>query len=185
MNWYAIYTKPHKEKLVAELLSNLTDVEVLNPIVKVKKFRNKRLTSANEELFPSYIFARFDLYKYYHTIKYTRGVRKFVGRTESLPYIISEDIINMIKERIVNGYIRLDPPELKKGDKVIVRFGPMRGLRGIFLSDTKPSERITILLNTLSYQAKVEIDKNQLVKDMDNDKNAKAETEKEIKDHEN
>jgi len=165
MNWYAIYTKAGKEKFVAERISALPDMEVLNPVIRTKRFLRGRLTTTVEELFPCYIFAKFDMIQYHRTIKYTRGVRRFIGNPEGTPYIVEEEIINQIKERIVNGYVRLDPPDLKKGDSVYISDGPLKGFMGVFVEETKPSERVTILLNTLSYQGKVVVDKFLIRKD--------------------
>ncbi len=117
MHWYSIYTKPGREKFISERLSQLTDIEILNPIIKFKKFRRGRLALVDEELFPSYIFAKLDIEKYFRTIKYTRGVKRFLGDSNGYPYVVDEAIIKNIKERMVDGYIRLDPPDLKKGDK--------------------------------------------------------------------
>ncbi len=165
MNWYTIYTKAGKERFITERLSGLADIEVLNPIIKVKKFLRGRLTITDEELFPSYIFAKLDVDKYYRMIKYTRGVRRLLGSPGGSPYVLEEDIITKIKERIVDGYVRLDPPDLRKGDKVYIKEGPLKGFMGVFLEEAKPSERVTILLNTLSYQGKVEVDKFLIRKD--------------------
>ncbi len=164
MNWFAIHTKPRKERFVTDQLKRLSDVEVLNPIVKVKKFYRKKLVFMEEGLFPSYIFARFDLDRYYNTVRYTRGTRRILGSKFGTPYIVDDFIITEIKERIKDGFVRLDPPDLKKGDNVYIRYGPMAGFIGVFLSETKPSERVTILLNTIAFQGKVEIEKYHLVK---------------------
>ncbi len=164
MNWYAIYTKQGKEKAVIQMLSRVSEIETFNPLVRVKKFVRKRLTTVEEELFSSYIFARCDMKKYYRTIKYTRGVRRLLGDSRGFPYIVDEEIIESIKERITDGFVRLDPPDLRKGDKVHITEGPFKGLTGIFLSETKPEERVTILLSTITYQAKVEVDRYLITK---------------------
>ena len=57
--WHAIYTKTKKEDSVAFRLQNI-GVEVLNPRLKSRKFKNNRLIEVIEPLFPCYFFARFD-----------------------------------------------------------------------------------------------------------------------------
>jgi transcriptional antiterminator RfaH len=80
---YAVYTKPKKEDSVAFLLQN-RGLEVLNPKIKSRKFKRNKLTDVVEPLFPCYIFANFDKYKYVHLITYTRGVRYIVGKKSSV-----------------------------------------------------------------------------------------------------
>ncbi len=165
MKWYAIYTKPKREKVVVEYLSRLEDIEILNPIAKVKKFHRKKLALMEEELFPSYLFARFDFERYYHTITYTRGVKRILKTKTGVPFIVDPSIIDSIRERIVDGFVLMDPPALKEGDAVSIKEGPLKGFMGVFLSETKPLERVTILLDTLTYQARVEVDRCLLVKE--------------------
>ncbi|MBF0542177.1 MAG: hypothetical protein HQK91_12100 [Nitrospirae bacterium] len=158
MNWYAIYTKPGKEIIVSDKLSKLSEIEVINPIIKEKKFFRNKLVTVETELFPSYIFARFNMENYYHTIKYTRGIKRILGENTGSPFIVDEMIIDSIKDRMVDGFIRLEPPLFNLGDTVFINEGPLKGFMGVFLSETKPLERVAILLNAVSYQGKVEID---------------------------
>jgi transcription elongation factor/antiterminator RfaH len=158
MNWYAIYTKQGQEIIVSEKLSKLPEIEVINPLIKERKFFRNKLETVQKELFPSYIFARFTVEKYYHTIKYTRGVRRILGDHTGAPFMVDEMIINTIKERMVDGFIKLEPTLLKSGDTVIINKGPFQGFMGVFLSETKPLERVAILLDAMNYQGKVEID---------------------------
>lgn len=78
--WYAIYTKPRKEDSVAFQLQNI-GIEVLNPKLKLKKYKNNRFLEVIETLFPCYLFAHFEKDKYSHLITYTKGVRYIVGKT--------------------------------------------------------------------------------------------------------
>lgn len=156
MNWYVIYTKPGKESDICEKLSKLAKIEVFNPIIKERKFLRGKPVIIETELFPSYIFARFNFKDYYHTVKYTRGVKRIVG--ENTGTCVDEAVIKTIKERMIDGYVMLDLPTLNPGDAVLINEGPLKGFMGVFLSETKPMERVAILLNTVNYQGKVEID---------------------------
>jgi transcription antitermination factor NusG len=164
MNWYAIYTKSGQETIVSDKLSRLAEIEVVNPIVREKRFFKKKLVEMETELFPSYIFARFMIENYYHTIKYTRGVKRVLGENTGSPFIVDDAIIRSIKDRMVDGYIRFDPPSLKSGDTVFINDGPLKGFMGVFLSETKPMERVAILLNTVNYQGKVDISRYMVSK---------------------
>ena len=62
------------------------------------------------------------------------------------------------------GFVRIDD-EPRPGDAVIVREGPLKGLTGVFSREMKEDERVMILLNAVSYQARAVIHKS-LVKRM-------------------
>jgi transcriptional antiterminator RfaH len=163
-HWYCIYTKPKYEGLLCERLSGLSDIETFNPKLKVHNFIRGRFREVVEELFPCYIFSRFDPLRYYHTIKYTRGVRHIVGDASGAPYIIDEGIIDLIRSNIKEGYVSLDQTDFKTGDQVVIRCGPLNGLKGVFLRKMKASERVLVLLNTIDYQARIEVDRSILVR---------------------
>ena len=159
-NWYCIYTKAGKEEAVSRALRERLDLEVFNPKIKRKKFVRGRYVEALEELFPCYIFSRFELDLYFHTIKYTRGVRKIVGDSLGSPYVVDEAIIKAIESRMVNGFVSLQPQRFSPGEKVAIQEGPLKGLEGIFLEEVKPKDRVLILLNAIRYQAKIEIERD-------------------------
>ncbi len=164
-NWYCIYTKPRMEEHVSDRLMNLSDIEVFNPKLKRKGFNKGRYKEIIEELFPCYIFSRFNPERYHHLIKYTRGIRKIVSDQSGTLQIVDEEIIQAIKSRTKGGYISLEDPDLTfdTGEKVVVKEGVFKGLRGVFLKDLKARDRVLILLNAIAYQAKVEIEKGFLV----------------------
>lgn len=157
MNWYCIYTKPNQEDSVCRKLGELPGMELLNPKLKRKKYVRKRLVDVVEELFPCYIFSRFDLSAYSHLITYTRGVKRFVGDRCGAPFVVDESIIECISSRMTNGVFQYDPPKFGRGDKVVITDGPFHGLAGSVLSDLKPNERVMILLDAITLHARVEV----------------------------
>jgi transcription elongation factor/antiterminator RfaH len=163
-NWFCLYTKAKQEDIVSFKLLKHPGIEIFNPKLKRKKTVRGRLTEVVEGLFPCYLFSRFDPYEFYHMIKYTRGVKRIVGNKEGFPYIIDEDLLKNIKERMVEGYIKIVPPRFEEGETVLIGEGPFKGLSGVFIKDMKASERVLILLNTLHYSAKVQVEKAFLSK---------------------
>jgi len=164
--WYCIYTKPKQSDIVCKKLGKLPEIETFNPKFKRKKFLKGKWMDVIEDLFPCYIFAKLELNKYYRIVKYTRGVRRFVGDILGKPYIIEEYIIDSIKNRIKDGFVILESYKFKSGDKVIIKDGPLEGWEGIFLEELKPKDRVLILLNAIQYQAKVEMDKSFIRKQL-------------------
>ncbi len=162
MNWYAIYTKPKQEDRAEENLARAS-IEVFNP-----KLRRKRLVRGKYEhvirpFFPNYLFAKFDPFRQYHLIKYARGVRGIIGN-KGIPWPVSEDIISIIKSRMNEEGLIVISPDIKVGDKVEITEGPFTGFIGIFEREMKDKDRIVVLLSTIEYQARVEIEKELLKK---------------------
>ncbi|NTU42380.1 MAG: hypothetical protein HGA78_04885 [Nitrospirales bacterium] len=163
-HWYCIQTKPKSEDHVQRLLLHVSDIEVFNPKYRRQRFVNGRLQSAVETFFPSYLFARFDPIEHFHILKYTRGISQILSDGSGIPSVVDDEIIETVRSRIRDGCVFLDPsePEFHSGDQIIVREGPLKGLTGVFLEETKPMERVMILLNAITYQARIEMDKEFL-----------------------
>ncbi len=155
-NWYVINTKPKKEFQVERLFTE-GGIEIYNP----KYMHEERI----KPFFPGYEFISFDFPDQYRLVKYTRGVKRLVGVRE-IPVPIPNEVIREIKSREVNGLIEIDKygekPEV--GDEIEVVEGPLKGLRGVFKKELTAKERVLILLNYVTYQAQLIIEKEKLKK---------------------
>lgn len=162
MNWYAIYTKPKQEDRVEDNLSHGA-IEVFNPKLRRKKLVRGKYEHVIQPFFPCYLFAKFDAHTQYHMIKYTRGVRGIIGNPGS-PWPVSEEIIDTIKSHMNEAGVIVIKQDIKVGDKVEITDGPMTGFIGIFEREMKDKDRVIVLLNTIEYQARIEIEKELLRK---------------------
>lgn len=162
MNWYAIYTKPKQEDRVAENLSRAS-LAVFNPHLGRKKLIRGKYEQVIRPFFPCYVFAQFDPVRHYHMIKYTRGVRGLVG-SAGVPWPVSDDIIGIIRDRMTDEGLIVIRPDIKVGDRVEIAEGPLQGFVGIFEKEMQDRDRVVILLNTIEYQATVEIEREFLKK---------------------
>jgi len=122
------------------------------------------LVESVEGLFPCYFFAKFDPSKYLHMIRYTRGVRRFVGDGAGTPYTVDDSIIQCIQSQAEDGIVVIKSVGFAQGEKVLVKEGPFSGLTGLFLADLKPSERVLILLDAIRYQARMEVHRDLLAR---------------------
>lgn len=159
--WYAIYTKPHKADYVEMNLSH-AGIEVYNPKYRIKKLVRRRPQVLTKQLFPNYLFARFSLDENYRNVKYAKGVVRIVGNSDT-PIPVDDEIIETIRSHEDEGYIVIKPPEFRAGERVEIHDGPLAGFTGIFERELKDSERVMILLEAISYSARVEIPK-ELIK---------------------
>lgn len=158
--WYAIRTKPKQEDR-ADTNLRAWHVETFTPRLKMS-FSAHRQTS--KPLFARYIFAHFDVGQLLHKVNYTRGVEQVVSFGDDGPIPIDDRVIDFIKERMdKDGFIQLDE-ELKCGDRVEIRFGPLKHLVGIFQKRIKATDRVEILLNAVTYQSRLLIESEMVQK---------------------
>lgn len=154
--WFVLNTKPKKEFQVERLFTE-GGIRIYFP--------KYRLESRAKPFFPGYGFIHFDYPRDFRLVKYTRGVKRIVGN-DAGPIPIEETVIDQIKKRELNGYIELnkygEQPGI--GDEVVVMEGPLKGLKGIFRRELTDSERVLILLNYISYQGQLIIEKKRLKK---------------------
>lgn len=163
-NWYVIHTHPKQEDRANANLRFL-ELETFSPKYREVRYNefNGKPTALIKQLFPGYIFAKFAINDIYHKVRFTRGVHSVVS-FENYPCAVEEQVIILIKKRInEDGFVQMYE-EPMPGDEVEIKHGSLNGLSGIFVSTLKTSERVLILLNTVSYQASLIIEKERLRK---------------------
>jgi transcriptional antiterminator RfaH len=140
-----------------------SNIEIFLP-----RFRERRFNKFTDEavyavkpLFPGYLFARFKLRDLYHKVRYTRGVRELVSFNDE-PSVVDDQVVEVIKQRIGHEGLVMIGEELHPGDRVVVKGGPLKNLCGIFEREFKDNDRVLILLETVNFQAHVEIKKELL-----------------------
>jgi transcription antitermination factor NusG len=154
--WYVLNTKPKKEYQVERLFKE-GGIDFYCP---------RYLQEAREKpFFSGYGFIYFDYPDQYRIVKYTRGVKRIIGNQEG-PIPIPEEMVQQIRKREINGYVEFEKygvvPDI--GDEIEIMEGPMKGLRGIFRKELTDKERVVILLNYVSYQGQLIIEKSKLKK---------------------
>jgi transcriptional antiterminator RfaH len=156
LRWFVVNTKPKKEAIVERLFQQ-GDIGVYNP-----KYREE---GRIKPFFPGYEFVRFSHPEQYKLVKYTRGVKRIVGN-DAGPIPVEEEVLERIRSREVGGFIELSKHgiEPEVGDEIQVAEGPFRGLRGIFTKGLADQDRVLILLNYVSYQGQLIIEKSKLKK---------------------
>ncbi len=160
-NWYAIHTYASREAVAAMNIERL-GLEVFLPQIKQQKRVWGVAQTVIRPLFSGYMFARFAPASYLHLIQYARGVRRVVGNGDR-PTPVDDEIIAAVRDGIgEDGYLQIEPPRLRRGDRVTVQEGPLQGLKGILDQDVGDRERVVILLEAIEYQARLLIEKRYL-----------------------
>ena len=137
-----LYIQSQREDAVAGSIEN-AGIEVFNPRLKQKKYLQGAYRNKISPLFPCYVFVKFEPETTSHMIKYTRGVRRIVGG--DMPWPVSDEIIDVIRNQEEDGVVAIKPPELKYGDSVVINDGPLAGLKGIFEKELNGQERVVFI----------------------------------------
>lgn len=163
--WYAIHTHPKQESRAEQNLQ-MWNVETFNPLLKKKRREGSWSSTPVYEvkpLFSRYIFARFNVSKMLYKINFTRGIHSVVSFGGD-PAPIEDGIIELMKAaQQDDGYIQIGA-KLKAGDKVVIKNGPFKNFQGIFERRMNDSERVMILLDTISFQGHISIDQEMVEK---------------------
>jgi len=166
--WYVVRTHL-KQEVRAEGNLKLQSIETFAPKLKEARCNGftREITYVRKSLFPRYVFARFDVYQSLHKVRFTRGVHSVVSLGDT-PTAVGDEIIAAIRFRVAkDGFIKLGQralSELRPGDEVKIKSGPLESFTGIFEREMKDSERVMVLLNTISYQAHIVIESQLLEK---------------------
>jgi transcription antitermination factor NusG len=153
-NWYALYTYPRHERLVAEQIKRRSFTCFLPVYRSVRRWKDRR-KELELALFPGYVFVQMDLQKKVKVLEVPGAVRlvSFNGQPAALP--ASE--IETLKNRL-SGARGVEPhPYLRVGHRVRVRSGAMQGLEGIIVR-RKDRCRIVFSIDLLKRSVAVEVD---------------------------
>jgi transcriptional antiterminator RfaH len=159
LNWYVVHTHhKHEERANANL--GTLGIETLSPKLRVSKFNEftGKVSQIVRPLFPGYIFSRFKYNELYHRVSYTRGVHSLVS-FNNRPVPVEDDIIELVRAQIGTDGIVKTIDELKAGDEVVINYGRFHDLYGVFERGMPESDRVRILLNTVSFQVHVVVER--------------------------
>lgn len=162
LSWYVVHTHPKQEDRAGGNLE-LSGIEILNPKLGVNKTNQYtgKLAHVTKSMFPGYIFARFTYEEQYHHVRYTRGVHSLVSFGDK-PTPVEDEIVELLRSRIgSDGFVNMHE-ELKTGDQVIIKQGNFEHFSGVFERELEDSDRVRVLLNTVSFQAHLVVDRSQV-----------------------
>jgi transcriptional antiterminator RfaH len=157
--WYVVHTHPKQEERTnANLLA--CGIETLTPKLRVNRYNEftGKVTHLVKPLFPSYIFSRFKYNDVFHKVRYTRGVRNLVSFNNQ-PALLDDEIVALMRAQIGGDGLVRTLDELKAGDEVVIKDGRFQNFRGVFEREMPDSDRVRILLNTVSFQPHVVVDR--------------------------
>ena len=160
LSWYVVHTHRKQEDRTKDNLQAL-GVETLAPKLRTKKYNEftGKLNHAVKPLFPNYIFTRFKFNDLYHRVRFTRGIQNLICFNNK-PTPVDDEVIDLILARIdSDGFVRMND-DLNVGDEVVIKDGRFQSLCGIFERELSDTDRVSILLNAVGFQAHVVVDRN-------------------------
>ncbi|HDM08931.1 MAG TPA: UpxY family transcription antiterminator [Desulfobacteraceae bacterium] len=155
--WYALHTKSHFEQKVFEGLRGKA-FEAFYPRMQVMSRRKDRRKKILVPMLPGYVFVRTSMEpEQYHRIIRTVGVVKMINfKGEPVP-ADEEEISSLM---ILDGTDRTvqNRSYVKKGDRVMIMEGPLKGLIGFYMRHKGKSDRVVVTVDLLKRSLEVEID---------------------------
>lgn len=156
--WYAVYTKPRREKKVHKLFDE-KGVENYCPLNKVRKKWSDRIKVVEEPLFKSYIFVQISEEEK-TKVRMTNGVVNFVY-WQGKPAEVKEKEINIIK-KFLNEYenVVAQPIALRSDMKIKIQ-------QGMFMDNeatiTKVlNNKVQVIIESIGYSLVAVIDKSNI-----------------------
>ncbi len=155
--WYALHTRSHFEKKVYDGLCRKS-IEAFLPRIEVMSRRRDRRKTILVPMLPGYVFVLSDLDPERHLeILKTAGVVRMVG-ARSKPIPAREEEISSLM--ILDGTNRTVQSRdfMKKGDRVMIMEGPLKGLVGFYLRHKGQSDKVVVSLELLQRSLAIEIE---------------------------
>lgn len=153
--WYALYTRSRHEKFVERQLSK-KGIEAFTPTITLRRRWSDRIKRVEEPLFKSYCFARFRL-KDKKKILAQQGVVNvvnFSGKYVPVPDTVIESV-----RMLVRNELGIDPcPYVKKGDRIVIRKGPFRGLEGYVTEKRDKNMTLVVSVDAIAASVKCVVD---------------------------
>ena len=159
-HWYALYTKPHKERHVSSILEG-EGFETYLPTIQVRKNRQRKA----KPFFSCYLFVRLDPDEALPGVRWTPGLKRIVSFGEQ-PAVVRDDVIDTIRHHLerleASGY----PVEqrFKPGERVLIKSGPLRDFGAVFDRSLSSSDRAKVLVDMLGRLTTCEIELDHLEK---------------------
>ena len=155
--WYAVWTRSHCERLVADHLSAKGFTAFL-PEVPTRRARRNRSQFVSAPMFPGYLFVNDVMSKtHYVELLKVRGIVRVLedGWTRLTP--VPDVEVEAIR-RIAEAGVPVFPhPHLRSGERVRVLEGPLGGVEGVFVQDSQQRGRLVVTIDLLGRSVAVDV----------------------------
>jgi transcription antitermination factor NusG len=143
--WAVARTQPNREDFAIKMLAIKGFPETYLPLIKERIPRKKSRFSLFEgPMFRNYLFVALE--EFWWDADHCPGVARLL-MDGVRPAKVRDGVVEALKAREVNGYVKLpEPPgQLRTGDKVRVIHGPFTGPPGLYAGQSA-KDRVRVLL---------------------------------------
>jgi transcriptional antiterminator RfaH len=154
--WFCVRTHLKHEHIAAAHLGQIPGVEAFNPQLRLLRSTRRGRRWFTESLFPSYVFARFELAAMLDRITYTPAVKlvlRFGDEVPEIPDAVIEDLRREMAE--LPSQVLTDAPA--EGEEVEIAGGPFAGLTGSITRVLPGQQRVQILLEVMGRLVRTEL----------------------------
>ncbi len=143
--WYALHTKPHKERVVYQQLIT-QKIRIFYPCVP-----NRKLKNSIQPYFPGYLFVHVDLDEYginmFQWLPFAKGLVCYGEEPAPVPEALIMSLHHRLREISAarDGY----QTHVTPGTPVKIINGPFAGYEALFDSRLSGNERARVLLRLL------------------------------------
>jgi len=152
--WYAVYTKPHCEKKVADLLTR-KGIENYFPQNKAFSHGTDRRKIIHTPLFSTFVFVKISLEEI-PVIRQTSGIINFIFWINKPAIIRDKEIENIKRFLSEHGFVKLEKVDVHFNDVVKINSAPLIAQDGKVVSIN--SKIVKVTLPSLGYTMCAEID---------------------------
>ena len=155
-SWFCLRTHSRHEHIAGNWLTRQLEIETYAPRLRFRRVQPRGLVWFTEALFPTYLFARFELAEALHQVEASHGIREVVRFGMHYP-AIPDRVIQDLRTVFGAKQIRVLDNELHPGETVQLANSPFHGLHAVVTGVMPQRQRITVLLDFLGRQTKVEL----------------------------
>lgn len=138
-------------------------IEVFLPKIQVRSKRRDRKAMIRVPLFPGYLFVKSDLNPYKHLeILKTVGAVRLIGNKDG-PIPVPSETIKSLEIMIGGNNTVITGSRFKKGDRVVVVYGPFTGVIGTFVR-YRGKGRVIVNIEALGQFAGAEVSEEDIEK---------------------
>jgi transcriptional antiterminator RfaH len=162
-HWYCLRSQPKHEHIAAAHLSQEPGLEVYLPRIRFKRSTHRGPVWFTEALFPSYLFARFNLVTAARRVHSARGVRGIVHFGDQWPQI-ADHVIAELRATVGADQVHVLDQELRPGEEVLISGGAFHNLKAVVTRVLPARQRIAVLLDFLGRQTMTEVSPDSVVR---------------------
>jgi transcriptional antiterminator RfaH len=163
--WYCVQSQPKHERIATMHLRMLEGVVVFFPRIRFKRRTLRGFVWVTEAMFPSYLFAHFELAEKHRKVRYAPGVSGIVRFGDRYP-TIEDRALASLRDLTGVAEVRELSHELSQGDQVKIVGGVFVGLEAVVTRVLPAKQRIRVLMDFLGRKMEAEVEHSSVLPEM-------------------